>query len=85
MKNYKKLPIILSAIALILSGCVKNQPVSNVPSSETSATSVTSEQVSSSDVVSSSSSAILLCKLVILSTKFPLSFSFLFSKYPFSI
>ena len=59
MKNYKKLPIILSAIALILSGCVKNQPASSVTSSEANVSSeaTTSEQVSSSDVASSSSIA----------------------------
>ena len=53
MKKYKKLPLIVTVFALILGGCVKNQPISSVTTSDNNTTSVTSAETNTSNAISS--------------------------------
>ena len=53
MKKYRKLPIILTTFALILAGCVRNQPTSSAAPSVNSDNSATSSEVTTSNPASS--------------------------------
>ena len=56
MKKNKKLPVIIAALALILSSCGTNQHTSSIPASSNSDITTSSEEVISSSDISSESS-----------------------------